>query len=94
MEKTDSQPPGANLASSQPNGKRATTAIGLADAVEMINSALWYYKQAGGMIRMGNSMTQQTTAILALPGIQMCQNCHQLKLFENIIDGKCEACQK
>ena len=94
MQKRDNPPPEGNSTNSQPSARRATTEIGLPESVEMLNSALWYYQKAGGMLRIGNSTTQQTTAILALPGLQMCQKCHQLKLFETIVNGQCEACQK
>ncbi len=95
MAKQDNLPQEASLSSSARKGKQITTVIGLAEAVEMLNSAIWYYQKAGGTPRIGNSSTQPMTAILALPGIQMCQKCHNLKLFEDMGPaGLCQACQK
>lgn len=86
-----SQQPAASSTLSAQNGKR-NIGLTLADTLDMINSALWYYHNAGGKLRIGNSVQQSQTAILALPGVQMCQKCYQLKLFEDIIDGQCQKC--
>jgi len=73
-----------SLAHSARKGKHSTT-LTLADTLDLINSALWYYQKAGGKLRLGNSTSQEQTAILALPGTQVCQKCHQIKLFEEMI---------
>jgi hypothetical protein len=58
----------------------------------MLNSAKWYYQKAGGVVRMGNSKSQEQTAILALPGVKVCQKCGLLTLFEEMQGEVCGTC--
>ncbi len=41
---------------------------------------------------MGNSQSQTQTAILALPGVQVCQKCRRLRLFEEMVGEACGVC--
>ena len=90
---TDNQQPAASSAHSAKKGKHNTT-LTLADTLDLINSALWYYQMAGGKLRLGNSTSQEQTAILALPGTQVCQKCHQVRLFEQMAEPDvCQNCK-
>ena len=75
-----------------PKNGRHNTTVTLQESVELINSALWYYRQAGGAIRMGNSPTHGMAALLVLPALQVCQKCWHVQLFEDM--AKPDLCQK
>ncbi len=68
------------------------TEITSADALAMLESALWYYRRAGGTVRMGNSGSQEQTALLALPGVRVCKKCAHLTLFEQMVGDVCGTC--
>lgn len=80
----------ANLETSAPSGNH-NTEITLPDAIELIRSAFWYYQNAGGKLRSGNSGTE-IAAILVLPGCSVCQKCRQIFLFESLANGLCQKC--
>ena len=91
MGKTDEAHQVASSTPSRQKGKPPTTITSI-DALAMLESALWYYRNSGMIYRMGNSNSQENTALLALPGVRVCQKCKRLKLFEDMHGDVCAVC--
>jgi len=81
----------ANSVSSHQNGRRSITRLSQSDVVQIFQQSLCELARVGIQVQVTNG--KDNRLVLALHGVQVCQHCRSLYLFEEMAGpGVCQHC--